>query len=237
VLAVSVAMALGAGWWVSNSPVFDLRNLEVLGTTHLTANQIGRLSGVTEHTNVLWTFPGAVERRIEANPWVLKATVARHLPSGLTIEVTERVPAAVTVGTPPMLIAADGVVLGRASPDTELPSIVPPPGTLAVGDRLTISTELAVVGALPESLRHKVTTVTRQPDGSLALIMRNGPTVYYGDGSEVEAKAEALRAVLGWAARNHVHPAYVDLRAPAAPSVGTVPLRGPVAGPPSPTKP
>jgi hypothetical protein len=51
--------------------------------------------------------------------------------------------------------------------------------------------------------------------------MRDGVTVYYGDGSEVAAKAEALHAVLGWANRAHVHPAYVDVRAPGAPAIGT----------------
>ena len=35
------------------------------------------------------------------------------------------------------------------------------------------------------------------------------------------AKAEALHAVLAWASRAHVHPAYVDVRAPGAPAIGT----------------
>ena len=93
-----------------------------------------------------------------------------------------------------------------------------------MGERLPVSAELAVLAALPDALRPLVTTVTREGDGSLALLMRDGVTVYYGDSSEVAAKAEALRAVLAWATRSHAHPVYVDVRAPGAPAIGTTPL-------------
>lgn len=212
---------MAASAWVSNSPVFDLRDLKVDGNTHLTAKQVARLSGLTAQSNVLWTRAGYVEQRLATDPWVLHATVTRHLPSGIAIDILERVPAAVTAGDPPMLVAGDGTVLGRATPTTELPLIVPPPGGVTVGERLPVSTELAVLAALPDSLRPLVTTVTRDGDGSLALMLRDGVTVYYGDASDVAAKAEALHAVLAWANRVHVHPAYVDVRAPGAPAIGT----------------
>jgi cell division protein FtsQ len=221
VLALGIAVVLGAGAWVSNSPVFDLRNLKIDGNAYLTVTQVARLSGLAPHSNVLWMSTDAIEQRLEADPWVLRASVTRDLPSGITIEVTERVPAAVTAGDHPMLVAGDGTVLGRATAATELPLIVPPPGGVTLGERLPVSTELGILAVLPESLRPRVTTVTREGDGSLALLMRDGITVYYGDGSDVGAKAEALRAVLAWATRSHVHPVYVDVRAPAAPAVGT----------------
>jgi cell division protein FtsQ len=216
-----MAVVLGAGAWVSNSPVFDLRNLKIDGNTHLSVTQVARLSGLNAHSNVLWMSAVEIEQRLESDPWVLRATVVRHLPSGITIEVTERVPAAVTAGDHPMLVAGDGTVLGRAAAAMELPLIVPPAGPFTVGERLPVSTELAILAVLPESLRPLVTTVTREGDGSLALIMRDGITVYYGDASNVGAKADALRAALAWAIRSHVHPTYVDVRAPAAPAIGT----------------
>jgi cell division protein FtsQ len=221
VLALGVAVVLGAGGWVSNSPVFDLRNMKIDGDAHLTVTQVARLSGLTSHSNVLWMSAGPIEERLEADPWILRATVTRHLPTGITIAVTERVPAAVTAGDHPMLVAGDGTVLGRAPSATELPLIVPPPGHISAGDGLPVSTELAILAVLPESLRPLVTTVTREAGGSLALMMRDGITVYYGDASNVGAKAEMLRAVLAWAIRSHVHPVYVDVRAPAAPAIGT----------------
>src|SRR5207244_3395259 len=121
-----------AGWWVSNSPVFDLRSLKVEGTGHLSAKQVARLAGLTTQSNVLWISPAAIQQRLQADPWVRRATLTRRLPSTITITIEERVPAAVTVGTQPMLVAADGVVLGKAPPATALPLIVPPPGPLAL---------------------------------------------------------------------------------------------------------
>jgi cell division protein FtsQ len=221
---LAVAVVLGAGAWVSNSPVFDLRNLKVDGNAHLSVAQVARLSGLTGQSNVLWLRSGSIERRLVRDPWVLHATVTRHLPSGMTIEIVERVPAAVTAGDPAMLVAGDGTVLGRATSTTELPLIVPPSGGITVGERLPVSTELAILAALPDSLRPLVTTVTRKADGSLALLMRDGVTVYYGDASAVAAKAEAFHAVLAWAIRSHVHPLYVDVRAPGAPAIGTASL-------------
>jgi cell division protein FtsQ len=221
VLVLAMAVVLGAATWVSNSPLFDLRDLRVDGNTHLTVTQVARLSGLTARSNVLWTGAGSIEQRLAADPWVLHATVTRHLPSAITIDIVERVPTAVTAGDQPMLVAGDGMVLGRATSSTELPLIVPPPGGVTVGERLPISTELTILAALPDSLRPMVTTVTRKGDGSLALMMRDGVTVYYGDAADVEAKAEALHAVLAWASRAHVHPTYVDVRAPGAPAIGT----------------
>jgi cell division protein FtsQ len=221
VLALGIAVVLGAAAWVSNSPVFDLRNLTIDGNAHLTVTHVARLSGLTSRSNVLWMSADPIEQRLESDPWVLRATVVRHLPSGITIDVTERIAAAVTAGDHPMLVAGDGTVLGRAESTTELPFIVPPPGHVTVGERLPVSTELAILAVLPEPLRALVTTVTREDDGSLALMMRDGITVHYGDASDVAAKADALRAVLAWAIRSHVHPVYVDVRAPAAPAIGT----------------
>lgn len=221
VLVAAVATLSAAGWWVSNSPVFDMSSLKVEGNAHLTAKQLQRLSGLTSQTNVLWLSKGVIEQQLEQDPWVQSASVTRDLPTTITITITERVPAAVTAGANPMLVAADGTVLGRAAPDTELPLIVPPPGTIAVGQRLPVSAELAIVAALSDSMRALVTTVTKEADGSLALLMRDGITVFYGDASHTSEKAEALTAVLGWARRQGIHPAYVDVRAPTAPSIGT----------------
>jgi cell division protein FtsQ len=224
VLAVGVAVVLGAGWWVANSPLFDLRSLRVEGAEHLSFPQVTRLSGLTEETNVLWLSAGTVERRLERNPWILDAVLSRRLPGGVTIKIRERVPTAVTGGPQPMLIAADGMVLGAAPRSVRLPAIAAPTAAVRVGQRLPVSPELAVAAALPLELGRRVAAVAHDPDGSLVLQMRDGTRVLYGNGLDVRAKAEAVRAVLAWAASHGLHPTYVDVRAPSAPALGTTPL-------------
>jgi cell division protein FtsQ len=220
VLIVGAAIVVGAGWWVTNSPVFDMHSLKVEGGRHLSASQVRELSGLGERSNVLWLDAGAVESRLEQDPWVREAVVKRRLPSGITIHITERAAVAVVGKDPAMVVAVDGTVLGVAPSSIRLP-MVEMDAPLAIGERITVGPELAAVGALPGSLRPRVKAMARDAAGALILLMRSGMTVFYGDASDPQAKAIALRAVLAWAERHGVHPTYVDVRAPAAPALGT----------------
>jgi cell division protein FtsQ len=223
VMLAGLAIVLGAGWWVTNSPVFDMRNLTIQGNAHLSARQVASLSGLDARTNVMWLSHRSVEDRLEADPWILDATISRHLPSGITVDVVERVPTAVTQGDHPMLVAGDGMVLGPASStvSARLPAIAAPTHPVALGDRLPDSPELTAAAVLPPSVRPLVGRITRDGDGALVLLMRDGVTVFYGDSSHAAAKATALRMVLAWATQHSVQFRYVDVRAPAVPALGT----------------
>jgi cell division protein FtsQ len=217
-LSIGAAVVLGAGWWVSHSPAFDLRSILVRGNAHLTAAQVRNLSGLNSDTNVLWLRTGLVERRLEANPWVFRAEVARRLPSGITITVEERAPVAVTRGRHGMLLAGDGMVLGPAASDVNLP-VVKATGSLLPGDRVASSGALIVVRAIPPELLPMVARVGPGSEGSLVVALRDGVAVVYGDATRAQEKSAALRAVLSWAIRHGVRLASVDVRAPTAPFV------------------
>jgi cell division protein FtsQ len=223
VIAVGITIVLGAGWWVTNSPVFDMRSLTIQGTAHLSVREVTTLSGLDAHTNVMWFSRRAVERRLETDPWILDATITRRLPSAITIDVVERVPVAVTDGDHPFLVAGDGVVLGAASStaSAHLPAISVPKGGVTLGERLPVTPELAAAAVLPAGVRSLVSAIIEDDHGALVLLTRGGVTVYYGDASNVAAKATALRTVLAWAHQHSVHPRYVDVRAPAVPALGT----------------
>src|SRR5439155_20297632 len=44
--AVMVALVVGAGWWVSASPIFDLKSLRVTGNSHVPDQEVRDLSGL-----------------------------------------------------------------------------------------------------------------------------------------------------------------------------------------------
>jgi hypothetical protein len=233
VLSLGLAIVLGAGWWVTNSPVFDLRSLQVRGNEHVTPAEVARLSGLTRNTNVLWFESGAVERRLESDPWILDARISRSLPAGISIMLEERVPIAMTSGRHPMLLAGDGMVLGPAGTDVRLP-VVETTARLAPGDRISASDALAVVRSLPADFLPEVATVGRQGHGPLVMALRDGVQALYGDATAATSKSETLRAVLAWAARNGVRPGSVDVRAPTAPALHpyvTAPRSSPAASP------
>jgi cell division protein FtsQ len=218
VLSVGLAIVLAAGWWVTNSPAFDMRSITVRGNEHLTVGEVQRSSGLTARSNVLWLKTGPLERRLEANPWVLAARISRHPPSGIAITIEERVAVAVTGGRHPMLLSGDGMVLGAAAEGARLP-VVATNGTPPPGHRVEASGELAVARSLPPRLLPEVKRVGRTAAGSLVVIMREGIKVLYGTRDAAVAKSQALQAVLSWAARHGVRPALVDVRSPAAPAL------------------
>jgi cell division protein FtsQ len=215
-----VLLVAVAGWRVTDSALFHMRSLQVKGARHLGAQEVARLGGLGSGTNVLWLRPGRVADGIRRNPWVLSVRVSRTLPSTINIQVVERTPVAEVAGSSPVLVAADGVVLGPAGPRADLPLIYlagPPPVT---GARLPASLPaLEALQALPRGLRRMITQAVADPATGLTLTLRDGGRVFYGDASDAAAKGAALEGVLSWARAHGVTPGTVDVRVPEAPAL------------------
>jgi cell division protein FtsQ len=216
-----VALAVVA-LWVTHSAVFRVRDLTVTGNQHLAKAAVLRLAGVDDHTNVLWLSTGRVERRLDRSPWIQAAHVSRALPSAISITITERAPAAtVRAGSQLYLVSADGLVLDRTSHATPRPVIEVSEGSVSVGSKVRQAfAALEAIVALPEPLRDRVRVANVGPGGDLVLRLEGGVRAIYGDGSGAGAKAQALAAVLAWAARHGVALSYVDVRAPVTPAAG-----------------
>jgi cell division protein FtsQ len=228
-MVVGIIAVLAGGWWVLNSPLFDLRTLQVSGNRHLSVDAVRTAAGLTEGTSVLWLSPADVERRLELDPWILRADVERTLPGTLSVSVVERTPVAVVSAGGRMLVAADGTVLGKADPDVTLPLVKVSRGLLEPGDRLTAKEELAVAIHLPPELRAHVVWVERDATGRLRMALDSGIVAIYGDQTDARWKGSVVLSVLRWAAQNGVTPAVVDVTAPLAPTLRAVDGTGDVA--------
>jgi cell division protein FtsQ len=219
---LGVLAILAGGWWVTNSRIFELRTLRVVGNAHLSPGQIARLAGLTRSTNVFWFSSSKAERNLAGSPWIATATVSRTLPGEVSIRIRERFPVALVAGPSgrALMVAADGMVLGPARRSNALPTISTSSADSSVGRRIDPRTPgLVVAASLPGSLRPEVTSIDVEGDGQVTLWLKDGVRVLFGDLSEGSVKGQALVAVLGWAARSGVHPAYVDVRAPSAPAL------------------
>jgi cell division protein FtsQ len=217
--AFGVAVFLAAGWWVTNSRVFDARHISVTGNVHLSSPEVLALTDLSSGTNVLWMSTGQVEGSLERHPWVLSADVSRTLPSGVVISLQERSPVALISAGRPLLVAGDGMILGRAGPSARLP-LIEVAGDHAVGSRIQGSAPALVVArAFPPDLRERVHRITVRPGETVLLSLRGGTRVLFGEATEAGAKANALRAVLSWAARNAITPVHIDVRVPAVPAL------------------
>lgn len=217
---VAAAVVLAALLFVvSRSSVLQVRQLDVAGASHLTSADLVRLSGVSGQTNVLWFDPSAMERRLEANPWIARATVSRALPWTIRIAVVERRPVAVgRGGDGPVLVAGDGTVLGTAEGDDGLPSIFLPPGSGVEEAGPAYGGAARAVAALDARVRPRILRTVVAADGTLRMKLADGVRIAYGTSARLAAKAEAVRRILRWARVEGVSLATVNVSSPDAPA-------------------
>ncbi|MDO5723496.1 MAG: FtsQ-type POTRA domain-containing protein [Flaviflexus sp.] len=145
----------------------------------------------------------AVEDLIEELPEVSSAHVHRSLPSGLTVEVTGRIPVAcLTEAEQCTPIDTEGVKLPGAQGAEELPNIT--------GDPTGISDLLDVMAVLPEGVRSRVTTANISETGLIEFDL-GGPVVKWGASVDNEKKAQVLEVLLSQEANIY------DVSIPTAP--------------------
>jgi cell division protein FtsQ len=216
VVAIAVAVTIAVGGLVSRSSVFAVGRVTVLGASHLSASKVIKESGV-KGRNVLWLDTGVVERELERDPWISRAVVSRSLPSSVAITIVERVPVAAIQGSDGYtVVAADATVLGIQRTAGRLPVIRP--GAIPGQVRGTYGGPTRVLAALSSTVRGQVASVSQDARGDVAMQLRSGTEVRFGPATDVQAKADALSAVLAYAAAQKTRVASIDVRFPAAPS-------------------
>jgi cell division septal protein FtsQ len=219
ICVLGTVVLLAGAWWVTTSQIFQMRSLQVTGNVRLTSEEVAAQGGLGGHTNVLWFSASRVEHRLELDPWILSAHVARTLPSQITVRIQERIPVAIVSGSR-LLVAADGVVLGPAPGSTRLPTIEATLGGTPQFQRVVGSPAgLVAAAGIPLPVRQRVTKIIVGKDGQITLTLTGGVEVLYGDASAPTAKGAALQAVLTWAKRNGIRAASIDLHAPDAPAL------------------
>jgi cell division protein FtsQ len=204
---------------VSRSSLLHLRHLEVVGTTSLTRAEVVRLAGLSSSTNVLWFDPGAVERRLESDPWVATATVSRRLPATIRISVVERAPVAMIRDERGFtVLATDGVALSTMAADPALPEIEIVAGSTSRwgNAQARAAAARAIAGLVGGGRPAVVGAVVRA--GTLTVKLDGGTRVEFGEPVGIEAKAAAARRILRWASLQRASVARVNVIAPDSPT-------------------
>ncbi len=206
--------AAGASYAFARSPFFALKSIRVAGIRHISQERVVREAGLAEGENVLWLDAGAMEVRLERDPWIETATVARSLPRGVTVQIVERSPvAAIERGGIFEIVAADGVTLTTAGGAPGLPVI-----RSGGEQRGAIPTgPLAALAALDPKTRAEVRVASTTGGGMIVLRLLSGTRVVLGGANDLQDKASALGAVLTYERAHHVRFVEVDVRYPGAP--------------------
>jgi cell division protein FtsQ len=221
-IATLTLIATTAGAWaVAASPLFQVRDVKVRGIRHLSTSEVVRLAAIGTRANLLTLPADRVEAALAQSPWIRSVDVHRSLPSTLVLTIDERSPVAwVRQPKGVAVVAVDGVVLSRRKgPPQGLVGIGSADRALAPGAPLEGFDEpLAVVASLRPGLRRSVDRVW-MARGEMALRLKDGTRVRYGEARSLPEKSSALARVLRWARQQELRLAYVDLTVANNPAV------------------
>jgi cell division protein FtsQ len=210
-----------------DSPVLDLRRVEVGGNRRVQARDIVVASELSSRDHLLRISTSNVAARVEQSPWVAAARVERILPSSVRITVVERTPAAVVVAGPwSYLVDAQGVVLEKATTaasSSRLPVIADLPAQgLLPGRHVPLpqfGQALTILSILPPAMRDRVAVVRAPSVESITIELSGGPVILFGPAERLGDKRFALRAIAAKAEQDRMVLASIDVRVPDRPAV------------------
>jgi len=131
VLSVLVAailfMALSGYETATASAFFGLRNVDVRGTDRTAPDEVVKLVKSSVEKPGVWNADLAeIRLKIEKFPFVKSAAVARTLPAGIRVDITERIPAAIVqLNAGKYLFDVDGTMLVAVKePEKDFPIVL-----------------------------------------------------------------------------------------------------------------
>lgn len=218
--ALLTVVLLAAG--LARSPLVAVRNVEIDGATRTPADVIAQAVGTVKGRPIYSLNTGAVQRRLEALPWVREARVERHWPRTLRITITERTPVAFApAGDGSLrLLDVDGRVVDvAAAAPPALVEVVGPAAPGAPGSTVDPAAlgALRVAGSLPASLMGKVVQAEWNDQGEVRLGLVPRGRVLFGPPTQLTEKLLALATLL--ANVDGATIGEVDVRAPDSPTI------------------
>jgi cell division protein FtsQ len=222
---------LGGGWlWLRDSSLVAVRQVGITGVSGPDAARIRMaLTLSARNMTTLDVRLGQLRTAVAPYPVVKNLTVSTQFPHGLRIRVSEQLPVgALVAGGRAVAAAGDGTLL-RDIGTASLPAI--PVDSLPAGSQVTDPVALdalALLADTPPRLLSRIGQVTDVPPHGLVVALRSGPSLYFGDDSDLNAKWAAAAAVLG--DPSSAGATYIDVTDPARPAAGVGPAAVAAAG-------
>jgi cell division protein FtsQ len=224
VIALALALAallIGGYLWVRDSSLVAVRNVVVVGASGRDAGKIrSALIAAARTMTTLDVNTAALHRAVAPYSEVKAIHVSTSFPHGMRIVVVEEYAVATIVaGGQQTGVGPDGVLLHGVAASTLLPALSV--GAAPRGARLRARPaldELAVLAAAPYQFIPRIAQASEDATHGVALQLRSGPAVYFGDTSRLAAKWRALVAVL--ADPGSAGATYIDVSDPLRPAAG-----------------
>ena len=194
-LALTVTVLCGAIYAVFFSPLLGVRDVSITGAPDAVTGKVRSVVTVADGTPLATVDLDGVAAAVEGVPEIASVVVSRNWPDTLAIEVTPRVPVAVT--------SANGQFwLLDETGDPYLSVSAPPVGMVIVqlvapgaGDPSTVAA-LSVAAALTPEFRAQVATISARTAFDVEITMADGRKVIWGEPTQSAEKMQVLPAVL-----------------------------------------
>ncbi|TLM71988.1 cell division protein FtsQ/DivIB [Pseudarthrobacter sp. NamB4] len=178
------------------SPVLAVDTISVTGTRLLTPAQVQAALEPLRGKPLPQISDEEVGRLLEPLVQVKSASAEARPPSGLAVEVRERVPVAlVKQGEQYQLVDVEGVRLAATADPASVSLPVIDGGAGAIGQDL-FSATAAVLGALPADVLARLSNASAASVDAVELKLVDGQTIIWGNAGEKELKAKVLEALL-----------------------------------------
>jgi cell division protein FtsQ len=218
---VALVAVLGGGYvWVRDSSLVAVRRVTIVGVVGADSGQIrSALTLAARNMTTLDVHLAQLRTAVAPYPVVKDMRVSTQFPHGMRIQVIEQLPVgALEAGGRSVAASADGTVLHDVA-TTSLPTIAVRtlPGGSEVTDPTTLGA-LALLASSPARLLPRISQVTSNYYHGLVVQLRSGPAIYFGPGSDLEAKWVAATEVL--ADSSSAGASYIDVSEPSHPVAG-----------------
>jgi cell division protein FtsQ len=229
--AVAFVALLGGAWlWVRDSSLVAVRKVTISGVYGPEATQIrSALTLAARNMTTLDVRLGQLRTAVGPYPVVKDVRVSTQFPHGMRIRVIEQLPVgALTAGGRSVAVSGDGTLLQNVATGSlpEIPVRLLPGGS-QITDRSTLDA-LALLSVAPARMLSRVAQVTDGSAHGLVAALRAGPSIYFGDASELDAKWIAATEVL--ADPSSAGAIYIDVSDPSRPVAGASPEAVAAAG-------
>jgi cell division protein FtsQ len=221
--AVCLGLVLLGGWmWLRDSSLVAASQVTVTGVIGPNSDAIrSALSAAAHKMTTLDVQESQLRRAVAEFREVRQLRVSAQFPHRIVIRVIEQLPVAVlqTAGRD-IPVAGDGTILRGTAVSSSLPLIslpVPP-----VGSRLTEpegASAVALLAAAPYEILSRISQVSTVAGHGPTAQVRGGPSIYFGDMTDLRAKWISAVQVLG--DPGSAAATYIDVSDPARPAAGT----------------
>ena len=184
--AAIISTVLYIGYY---SNLLIVKKIEVRGAQEVPVQIITETAQVTLNTQLLRIPTVAVVERLSAINQIGRAEVRRGWPFTLVIEVTERIPLALT-DTPAgrFLVDNSGLAYLAAPADANFPLISGP-------DDVSRSVSILAWQSFPDWLKAEVVSTNADNPNSIWFILTSGRKVLWGDLNKAEEKSAVLKVL------------------------------------------